>query len=226
MDKKIVIITGSPRRRGNCSRLAASFERRLRELGYTVTEFDVCSFSASDWSESTAYFQGGSRDDDCTAFQQLLIREIDEAEGVVLVLPVYIYGMPAQMVAALDVIGSKVRSGEISGRKKCALISCCAQKKLSVFNGIKFTFEHLVKAFGWENSGELLLTGLWKRADADKHHAVDEAYAFADKFVSSPSEEEKKAEEKPEENNKSKANRLVIASVADDILPSWIFSGG
>ena len=219
MNNKIVIITGSPRRRGNCSRLAASFEKRLNELGCETAVYNACSFSACDWSGSGAYFNDADRSDDSEAYLELLKKDIGEAHGVVLAVPVYVYGMPAQVLAMLDKIASAVKSGEISGRKRCALISCCAQKKISVFNGIKFTYEHVVKALGWENSGELLLTSLWKRSDADKHGAADEAYAFADKFAAQDAEEKKM----PGDTEGPVNSGLTVSSLINDTLPSWLF---
>ncbi|MGI6205365.1 MAG: flavodoxin family protein [Anaerovoracaceae bacterium] len=220
MDKKIVTIVGSPRRRGNCARLAASFERRMKELGYQVDQYDACRFSPAEWTESTVYFDGSEASDECLGYKDLMLRDIQSACGVVFFIPVYIYGMPAQMTAVINTIASAARSGKITGSRKCALVSVCAQKKMSVFNGVKFIYEHIIDSIGWENGGELLLTSLWKQADADKHHAVDEAYAFADKFAGVNG-----GLREPDPVQRPVPASCVIPSAADGITSSWLMSG-
>lgn len=176
---KTVIITSSARKKGNCRRLAASFGRRLQEAGCSVLEFDAGELKTSLCLSDSPAEWGGEADQYREWFGHLAA-ELKEAEAVVIVVPVYIYGMPSQITAVFERLLKDPEKRKVFSGKKSVLISCCAQKKMSVFDGVKAIYENIAEECGWDNAGELLLTGLWKENDADRRGASDRAYAFAD----------------------------------------------
>ena len=179
---KIVVITSSARKKGNCRRLADAFSRRLQEAGCRVPDFDAGALKTS-LCLSDSPSEWGSGSDQYKEWFDRLEAEMKEADAVVIVVPVYIYGMPSQITAVFErLLKDPERRKAFSG-KKSMLISCCAQKRMSVFNGVRAIYENIADACGWDNAGELLLTSLWKEDDADRMGATDKAYAFAGELL-------------------------------------------
>ncbi len=179
---KTVVITSSARKKGNCRRLADAFSRRLLEAGCKVTHFDAGGLKTS-LCLSDSPSRWGSESDQYSEWFDRLEAELKDAGAVVIVVPVYIYGMPSQITAVFErFLKDPERRKAFSGRKSM-LISCCAQKKMSVFDGVRVIYENIVEACGWDPAGELLLTSLWKEDDADRRGATDKAYAFAGELL-------------------------------------------
>ena len=102
---KILVLSGSPRPRGNTAAMVDAFARGARESGHQVEIIDVCRKKIAGCMACEYCRQKGSgherqcvQQDDMQAVYPLL----DEAEMILLASPVYFYTWSAQMKTVLD----------------------------------------------------------------------------------------------------------------------------
>lgn len=101
MSKKILILSGSPRKGGNSDLLCDAFARGAQESGHEVEKVRVAAQTIHPCS--AGYFcreHGGEcvHKDDMAALLQKMI----DAEVIVLASPVYFYSIDAQLKAVID----------------------------------------------------------------------------------------------------------------------------
>ena len=102
MDKKIVILNGSPRKTGNTSALIKSFKEGAENSGNTVKEFFLDNMNIHGCK---GCFSGNSKRE-CPCVQKddmaLIYPAIKECDVVVLASPLYYWTMSGQLRTALD----------------------------------------------------------------------------------------------------------------------------
>ena len=122
MSKKIVVITGSPRKKGNSFAMTEVFIKAAEKKGHTVKRFDAAMMSVSGCHACETCFKTGkacSFDDDFN----VIAPAIQEADAVVFSMPVYWYTIPSQIKAVIDKLFSFYHAEiDISG-KECAIIT-------------------------------------------------------------------------------------------------------
>lgn len=116
MSKKIVVITGSPRKNGNSFAMTEAFIKAAETKGHTVTRFDAAMRKLDGCHACETCYKTGkacSFDDDFNT----LAPSILEADAVVFTMPVYWYSIPAQIKCVIDRLFSFVVGGkDISGK--------------------------------------------------------------------------------------------------------------
>lgn len=181
MGKKIVVITGSPRAKGNSAAMAAAFVKAAEEKGHTVTRFDAAQMDIKGCRACCSCYKTGKACSFGDDFNKIA-PAVEEADGVVFAMPVYWYTMPAQVKAVLDKFYSFCVAGRKIGGKKCALISCCEEADEDVFGGVRFAYERSTALIEWENVGEVLVPGVNAAGDIEKTDGCARAAALADLF--------------------------------------------
>ena len=101
MSKKVLILSGSPRKGGNSDNLCDEFARGAQEAGHEVEKIHVAAKKVAPCS--ACYYcrdHGGecARKDDMTDILQKMI----DADVIVLASPVYFYSIDAQLKAVID----------------------------------------------------------------------------------------------------------------------------
>lgn len=99
--KKIVILEGSPRRKGNSAILCQEFARGAEEAGCSVETISLAGKKIAGCLGCNACYRNGGtcvQKDDMTEIREKLV----EADEIVLASPIYFYSMTAQMKAAID----------------------------------------------------------------------------------------------------------------------------
>lgn len=101
MGKKVLILSGSPRKGGNSDLLCDEFLRGAREAGHSVEKIRVAERKVAPCS--ACYYcrkSGGvcARKDDMAEILQKMI----DADVLVLASPVYFYSIDAQLKAVID----------------------------------------------------------------------------------------------------------------------------
>ena len=181
MGKKIVVITGSPRKNGNSFAMTDAFIKAAQAKGHTITRFDAALKKVGGCHACTTCFKSGkacSFDDD---FNQIA-PSIQEADAIVFTTPLYWYSFPAQIKGVIDRLYSfYVAEKDISG-KECALIVCCEEDDVSVMDGIKLPYEKSIELLNWKSVGEVLIPGVLNVGDINKTDGLKQAAALADKF--------------------------------------------
>jgi len=179
MSKKIVVITGSPRKNGNSFAMTNVFIKEAEAKGHTVTRFDAAYHKVGGCHACETCYKTGkacSFDDDFN----LIAPSILEADVVVFTTPVYWYSFPAQIKGVIDRLYSFCIVGKDLAGKQCALIACCEEHDLSVLDGVKLPYERTAALLKWNSVGEVLVPGVLNVGDIDKTDGCKQAAALAD----------------------------------------------
>lgn len=181
MSKKIVVITGSPRKNGNSAAMADAFIQAAEARGHAVTRFDAALKQVGGCRACETCFKTGkacSFDDDFNTVAPAIL----EADAVVFVTPVYWYSIPAQIKGVIDRLYSFVVGGKDIAGKDCALITCCEEDDLSVMDGVRVPLERSAALMKWNMVGEVLVPGVLNPDDVEKTDGRARAAALAEKF--------------------------------------------
>lgn len=181
MGKKIVVITGSPRKGGNSFAMTDSFVKAAEAKGYIITRFDAAMMKIGGCRACETCYSTGkacSFDDDFNIIAPAIL----DADAVVFTMPVYWYSIPAQIKGVIDRLFSLVVGGkEISG-KECALITCCEEDDKSVMDGVRIPIERSAALMKWNMVGEVLIPGVLNKGDIDKTDGCRLAAELAEKI--------------------------------------------
>ncbi len=181
MSKKIVVITGSPRRNGNSFAMTDAFIKAAEAKGHTVTRFDAALKSVGGCHACETCFKTGkacSFDDDFNAIAPAIL----EADAVVFTMPVYWYSIPAQIKGVIDRLFSFVVGGKDISGKDCGIIACCEENDMSVLDGVRVPIERSAALMKWHIFGEVLIPGVLNVGDIEKTDGCKQAAALADKI--------------------------------------------
>lgn len=181
MRKKIVVITGSPRKNGNSFAMTEAFIKAAEAKGHTVTRFDAAMKNAGGCHACEGCFKHGkacSFDDDFNT----IAPAIQEAEGVVFTMPVYWYSIPAQIKAVIDKLFSFCVAGRKVAGKDCALIACCEEDDMTVLDGVRVPIERSAALLKWKMVGEVLAPGVLNVGDIEKTDGCKQAQELAERF--------------------------------------------
>lgn len=181
MRKKVVVITGSPRKNGNSFAMTDSFIKAAEKKGHTVTRFDAAMMKLGGCHACETCFKTGkacSFDDDFNIIAPALL----EADVIVFTMPVYWYSIPAQIKCVIDRIYSLVVGGKDISGKECALIACCEEEDLSVLDGVRIPMERTAALNKWDMVGEVLVPGVLKPGDVNKTDGCQQAASLAERI--------------------------------------------
>ena len=181
MRKKIVVITGSPRKKGNSIAMTDAFIQSAEQLGHTVTRFDAADKRLTGCHACETCFKTGkacSFDDDFNTVAPAIL----EADAVVFTMPVYWYSIPSQIKAVIDPMYSFCVSGKDVAGKECALIACCEEEDMTVLDGVRVPMERTAALLKWKMVGEVLIPGVLEAGAIDKTDGCAQAAALAEKI--------------------------------------------
>lgn len=179
MSKKIVVITGSPRKNGNSFAMTDAFIQAAQAKGHTVTRFDAAFKKVGGCHACETCYSTGKActfDDDFNTIAPAIL----EADAIVFTAPVYWYSIPAQIKGVIDRIFSLVVGGKDIAGKECALITCCEEDDMSVMDGVRIPMERMCALNKWKMVGEVLIPGVLHVGDIDKTDGCKKAAALAD----------------------------------------------
>ncbi len=181
MRKKIVVITGSPRKGGNSFAMTDAFIQAAEAKGHTITRFDAAAMKIGGCRACETCYQTGkacSFDDDFNTIAPAVL----EADAIVFTMPVYWYSIPAQIKGVIDRLYSLVIGGKDYADKECAMIVCCEEEDMSVMDGVRIPLERTAALLKWKVVGEVLIPGVLNKGDVSKTDGCTQAAALAEKF--------------------------------------------
>jgi multimeric flavodoxin WrbA len=189
---KVLGIAGSPRRDGNTDLLLAEVMRGAASGGAEGKTLILSDLNIAPCEHCDACLKAGKckiRDD-----MQMVYRELEEADLVVLASPIHFMGVPAQMKAMIDrcqalwarkyilkipPLGSKQRKGlfiSVGGRKVANLFEPALATIRALFHTLNITY-----------AGELLFRAIDEKGDIAKHpDALKQAFLAGQKLVEEP----------------------------------------
>lgn len=181
MSKKIVVVTGSPRKNGNSFAMTDAFIQAAQAKGHTVTRFDAAMMKIGGCRACETCYKTGkacSFDDDFNTIAPAIL----EADAVVFTMPVYWYSIPTQIKGVIDRMFSFVVGGKSIAGKECAIIACCEEAEMDVMDAVRIPLERSAALMKWDMVGEVLVPGVLNAGDIAKTDGCAQAAALAEKF--------------------------------------------
>lgn len=178
---KIVVLTGSPRKKGNSNSLADSFCNEARLAGHKITRFDTTRLKIGGCRACDACFVN---DTPC-AFEpkyNMISDAIEESDVIVLIFPVYWYAVPPQLKSVIDHWYAFCMAEKTFKGKKAIIISCCGEYDMSVFDSIRSSMNKSFELLECDEVEELYLTGIEDIGDINNTDGITKVKELAHKF--------------------------------------------
>lgn len=179
MNKKIVVLTGSPRDKGNSFAMTDSFVNAVKAKGHTVERFDTAKMNIGICHACDTCYKNGKACNYGDDFNKIA-PSILEADVIVFTTPLYWYTFPAQLKSAIDKLYSFITGGKNISGKECALISCCEDDDTSAFDGLRIPYEKTAALLKWKSIGEVLVPGVLNPGDIEKTDGKAQASYLAE----------------------------------------------
>lgn len=174
MRKKVLILSGSPRKDGNSDRLCTAFARGARQAGHDVETVRVAEKSIGFCRACYACRASGVcviADDMAAVMQQMI-----DADVLVLASPVYFYSMDAQLKALID--RTVCRWTEVKDKEFYYIVTAAdkeaeaAQTTLACMRGYADCVQ------GARERGVLLGMGVYEKGAIDDSPVLQEAFVM------------------------------------------------
>ena len=181
MNKKIVVITGSPRKNGNSLTMTKAFIKAATDKGHCVTVFDATQLNIDGCQACETCFKRGkacSFDDDFNSIAPAIL----EADIIIYTMPVYWYSIPAKIKTVIDKTFTFGMDNENVAGKGCRLICCCAEDDISVMDGVRIPIERTAALLNWHMIGEVLIPGVQNPGEIEKTDGREQAIALAERI--------------------------------------------
>lgn len=179
MSKKMLILTGSPRRDGNTAMMVESFTKGAVEAGYDVVRFDTammdikgCINCQTCWSKGRSC----SLDDDFVKIGP----ELEAADALVFAAPMYWSQFPSHLKAVIDKLYAyvvPVCQKSLEG-KKFAMLTCGDGADEHAFDEIVPWYEGMAQYMKWEAAGYVAVPALMQKGDVAETDGLERAYAL------------------------------------------------
>lgn len=185
-----LIVLGSPRKNGNSETLARSVANGIQEIPDTTVEF----IRLNDLKISPCQGCGGCNktstcviDDDMTA----LYEKVDQCDLLILVSPIYFYGLSAQCKTFVDRFQARWARKYLAGirfrkdeQRQGILLATAATQGKKVFDGALLTAHTLFDALDLECGESLLVRGVDHRGAMQKQpQTLEQAIALGRKLA-------------------------------------------
>ena len=157
---KILVLTGSPHKKGTSALLADRFCQGAEEKGHTITRKDLAFLSlppcmACNYCRS---HEGACvQQDDMQQIFPLLL----EADMVVFVTPLYYFAINDQLQAH---------------PKKAMLLATCGDTDSWAMDGLHLHYQTICRYLGWQDVGYLPAFGMYVRSDIESSDYPQKAY--------------------------------------------------
>jgi len=179
MGKKIIILNGSPRKKGNTSALTDSLKKGAMENGNTVTEFFLKDMNINGCRGCF----GGGKDCSSPCVQKDDMLKIypayKEADIVVLASPLYYWSISGQLKCAFDRLFAVAEcDADYRNPKKESILIMAAEGH--GFEESEYWYDRLEKHLGWKSLGKILCGGVMAVGDIydtdEGKEKIEEAY--------------------------------------------------
>ena len=174
MSKKVLILAGSPRKRGNSSLLCDEFLKGAAEAQHEVEKISVADRAINYCTGCYSCNRTGKcvQKDDMAE----ILGKMIAADVIVLASPVYFYTMCAQMKAVID--RTVARYTALSGKEFYFIVTAADDNKAALertVEGFRGFTDCLSSA---KEKGVIYGGGAWQRGDIKSTKAMAEAYTM------------------------------------------------
>ena len=170
---KIIILMGSPNRKGSTNILVESFVKGAKEAGHECEIIDVCHANVKPCIGCVACgYEGPCVQKDDT---QIIKEKLLSSDMVVFATPLYYYGMSAQLKTVIDRFCAY--NGSLNSRHlKSALLTVAWNADDWTFEALESHYKTLVRYINFEDKGMILGYGCGTPAMTSRSRYVSEAY--------------------------------------------------
>lgn len=170
---KIVVLMGSPNRKGSTSILVESFRKDAEEAGHSCEVIDVCHANIHPCTGCIACGYEGPcvQKDDVEMIRAKLLA----ADMVVFATPLYYYGMSAQLKAVVDRFCA-YNSSLNRRHLKSALLTVAWNADDWTFEALEAHYKTLVRYISFEDKGMVLGYGCGSPSMTERSKYPAEAY--------------------------------------------------
>lgn len=175
MAKKIIVLNGSPRAKGNTSALIAEFKRGAEEVG---GEVEVFLLDKMNIHGCKGCFGGGRNvEHPCVQRDDMdkIYPSYRAADLVVLASPLYYWNFSGQLRTAFDRLFA-VAECDPNYRNPIKESVLLMAAEGDEFEDVLQHYQHLTGHLGWTDRGHVLMGGVLKVGDAKGHKELDDAY--------------------------------------------------
>ncbi|MGI6204049.1 MAG: flavodoxin family protein [Anaerovoracaceae bacterium] len=182
MGKNVLILTGSPRRNGNSSALAASFSGAAERCGHNVKTIDAVELGALGCRGCGACYKTGKPCAFDNPFNDIA-DDILAADVLVFSMPVYWYTIASQIKAVIDNLYCLYhgKRDELPG-KQFVLLCTAGEDEPTIFDGVLFACRRTAALCGWDWFGEVLVGGVYDEGEIGGTDGPEKAEALAEKL--------------------------------------------
>ena len=178
MGKQIVILNGSPRKRGNTSALVEAFTQGAQGAGHTVTTFHLDSMNLHGCKGCCC----GDSGRECPCVQKddmaAIYPAVKGCDVLVLASPLYYWNLSGQLRTAMDrLFALEENDGNLlRGHDRFGVLLMAAEGH--DFEDVQAYYSHLMKHLRWTELGHVLAGGNADVGDIDGKPELQQAYAL------------------------------------------------
>lgn len=175
MSKKIIILNGSPRIKGNTSALTAEFIKGAESAGHTVTEFFLGSMNINGCK---GCFCGGKNPESpCVQKDDMekIYPAYKEADIVVLASPLYYWTISGQLKCAFDRLFAIAECDPDYRNPIKESVFIMAAEGYG-FEESEYWYDRLEKHLGWKSIGKILCGGVMNIGDIEGKSELNDAF--------------------------------------------------
>ena len=176
MNKKVLLLCGSPRKGGNCDVIGDEFLRGAAESGNSVKKIYINDKKINFCRGCEVCLALGAK---CVQKDDMaeIIEKMLEADVIVMSSPVYFYSVSAQLKVLIDrCIACEREFWETSG-KKASLISTSGSPDKNSMDAVVASFRGLFRCLKTVDEGGIIYgNGAFRKGDAKEHPAMEDAY--------------------------------------------------
>ena len=175
MSKKIIVLNGSPRPKGNTSSLVAEFVRGAEEVDSEVKVFLLDKMNIHGCKGCF----GGGKNPESPCVQKDDMDKIypayREADIVVLATPLYYWNFSGQLRTAFDRLFAVAECDSNYRNPKKDSVLLMAAEGYGFDDALSY-YQNLMKHLGWTELGHVLAGGVMKVGDIKDNPKLKEAY--------------------------------------------------
>lgn len=176
MSKKIVILNGSPRKKGNTSALIKAFTEDAESAGNAVKEFFLDSMNIHGCKGCF----GGHSNQECPCVQKddmsKIYPSVRDCDVIVLASPLYYWNMSGQLRTTVDRLFA-LEEGDgnlLRGHNRSSALLMAAEG--NDFRDVLLYYDHLMEHLKWKNLGHVLAGGNGDIGDIDGKPELQQAF--------------------------------------------------
>lgn len=177
---KIVMLTGSPRRRGTSALLADEFAAGATAKGHSIVRFDTAFEKVG---PCRACYYCASHDGECIQkdAMQKILPEVLSADMIVLVTGLYYYSMTAQLKTVLDRFMPQREAFRKHPMKSAMLVTCGSNTDWNM-DAITAHYGVLLKYLPWDDQGVILARNVFTHENMEATDFPAQARAFGERM--------------------------------------------